>query len=62
MNKIELENNLKVHKDNLIRLLNYNHLYSTYQFKQACEIEIRKVKQMVANIEEQLSAKSKAFK
>ena len=36
--------------------MNYNHLYSSYAFKEMCGAELRKVNKQIHSIEEQLNA------
>lgn len=56
MDTIEAKRNLEVLEKNRSRLMNYNHLYSSYAFKEMCGAELRKVNKQIAGIEEQLNA------
>lgn len=38
--------------------MNYNHLYSSYAFKESCSAELRKINKQIHGIEEQLNAQS----
>ena len=42
MDKIEARKNLDIPKANRKRLEEYNHLFSSYAFKQECQIGLRK--------------------
>ena len=59
MDIIEAKRNLEVLEKNRSRLMNYNHLYSSYAFKEMCGAELRKVNKQIHGIEEQLDAESK---
>lgn len=59
MDTIEAKRNLEVLEKNRSRLMNYNHLFSSYAFKEMCGAELRKVNKQIAGIEEQLDAESK---
>ena len=59
MDTAEAKRNLEVLEKNRSRLMNYNHLYSSYAFKAMCGAELRKVKKQIHGIEEQLNAESK---
>lgn len=68
MDKIEAQKNLKTlieNEDNLTEVLkhlvaleeilkNYNHLFSSYAFKQECIAKLNKVREQIRNIEWQL--------
>ncbi|WP_313659497.1 hypothetical protein [Acinetobacter variabilis] len=58
MDTIEAKRNLEVLERNRSRLMNYNHLYSSYAFKEMCGAELRKVNKQIHGIEEQLNAES----
>lgn len=59
VDRVEASKNLELLKANQSRLMNYNHLYSSYAFKEMCGAELRKVNKQIAGIEEQLNAESK---
>lgn len=59
MDTIEAKRNLEVLEKNRSRLMNYNHLFSSYAFKEMCQAELRKLNKQIAGIEEQLHAQSK---
>jgi len=59
MDIVEAKRNLEVLEKNRSRLMNYNHLYSSYAFKEMCGAELRKVNKQIHGIEEQLNAESK---
>lgn len=59
MDIVEAKRNLELLHANRARLLNYNHLYSNYAFKEMCGAELRKVNTQIYGIEEQLNAESK---
>lgn len=59
MDIIEAKRNLETLERNRIRLVNYNHLFSSYAFKEMCGAELRKVNKQIHGIEEQLNAESK---
>ena len=59
MDTVEAQRNLEVLERNRSRLMNYNHLFSSYAFKEMCGAELRKVNKQIAGIEEQLNAESK---
>ena len=59
MDVIEAQKNLKILNENRARLINYNHLFSSYAFKEMCGAELRKVNKQIHGIEEQLDAESK---
>ena len=59
MDIIEAKRNLEILEKNRIRLMNYNHLYSSYAFKEMCGAELRKANNQIHSIEEQLNAESK---
>jgi len=56
MDIIEAKRNLEVLEKNRSRLMNYNHLYLSYAFKEMCGAELRKVNKQIHSIEEQLNA------
>ena len=58
MDIVEAKRNLELLEKNRSRLMNYNHLYSSYAFKEMCLAELRKVNKQIHGIEEQLNAKS----
>lgn len=58
VDRVEAYKNLEILKANQARLMNYNHLYSSYAFKEMCAAELREVGRKMANIEKQLNAKS----
>ena len=51
MDIIEAKRNLEVLEKNRSRLMNYNHLYSSYAFKEMCGAELRKVNKQIHSIE-----------
>ncbi|WP_104488852.1 hypothetical protein [Acinetobacter indicus] len=59
MDIVEAKRNLEVLERNRSRLMNYNHLFSSYAFKEMCGAELRKVNKQIHGIEEQLNAQSK---
>ncbi len=59
MDIVEAKRNLEVLEKNRSRLMNYNHLFSSYVFKEMCGAELRKVNKQIHGIEEQLNAESK---
>ena len=59
MDTIEAKRNLEVLEKNRSRLMNYNHLFSSYAFKESCSAELRKISKQIHGIEEQLNAQSK---
>ncbi|WP_104500328.1 hypothetical protein [Acinetobacter indicus] len=59
VDRVEASKNLEILKANQARLMNYNHLYSSYAFKEMCGAELRKVNKQIHGIEEQLNAQSK---
>ncbi len=59
MDTVEAKRNLEVLEKNRSRLMNYNHLFSSYAFKEMCGAELRKVNKQIHGIEEQLNAESK---
>ena len=59
VDRVEASKNLEILKANQARLMNYNHLYSSYAFKAMCGAELREVKKQIHGIEEQLNAESK---
>ena len=58
MDIVEAKRNLELLEKNRSRLMNYNHLYSSYAFKESCGAELRKVNKQIHGIEEQLDAQS----
>ena len=58
MDIVEAKRNLELLEKNRSRLMNYNHLYSSYAFKEMCLAELRKVNKQIHGIEEQLNAES----
>ena len=58
VDRVEASKNLEILKANQIRLLNYNHLFSTYAFKQNCAAELREIGRQIYNTEKQLNAQS----
>ena len=59
MDIVEAKRNLELLEKNRSRLMNYNHLFSSYVFKETCGAELRKVNKQIHGIEEQLNAESK---
>ena len=59
MDTVEAKRNLEILEKNRSRLMNYNHLFSGYAFKEMCGAELRKVNKQIYGIEEQLNAESK---
>ena len=58
MDRVEAQKNLKILNENRARLINYNHLFSSYAFKAMCGAELRKINKQIHCIETQLNAKS----
>ena len=58
MDRVEAQKNLKILNENRARLINYNHLFSSYAFKEMCGAELRKINKQIHCIETQLNAKS----
>ncbi|MCO8066118.1 hypothetical protein NI459_00400 [Acinetobacter schindleri] len=56
--KVDAKRNLEVLEKNRSRLMNYNHLFSNYAFKEMCLAELRKVNKQIHGIEERLNAES----
>jgi len=56
---VDAERNLASFRKNRECLLAYNHLYSSFAFKNSCFAEVKELDRRIANIEEQLYAKSK---
>ena len=54
---VEAKRNLEVLEKNRSRLMNYNHLYSSYAFKEMCGAELRKINKQIHCIETQLNAR-----
>ena len=59
VDRVEASKNLEILKANQARLMNYNHLFSSYAFKESCSAELRKINKQIHGIEEQLNAQSK---
>lgn len=59
VDRVEASKNLELLKANQARLMNYNHLYSSYAFRQDCGAELRKIGEQIASIEELLHEKPK---
>lgn len=60
MDKIEARKNLDILKANRKRLEEYNHLFSSYAFKQECQIALRKTVEQIGNIEVKLNGRHSA--
>ena len=58
MDIVEAKRNLELLGKNRSRLMNYNHLFSSYAFKESCGAELRKINKQIHCIEEQLNAQS----
>jgi hypothetical protein len=56
MDRVEAQKNLKILNENRARLINYNHLFSNYAFKEMCGAELRKINKQIHCIETQLNA------
>ena len=56
MDTVEAQKNLKILNENRARLINYNHLFSSYAFKEMCGAELRKINKQIHCIETQLNA------
>lgn len=56
VDRVEASKNLETLKANQIRLLNYNHLFSSHAFRQNCAAELREIGRQIYNIEKQLNA------
>ena len=54
--RVEASKNLEILKANQARLINYNHLFSNYAFKEMCGAELRKINKQIHCIETQLNA------
>ena len=59
MDTVEAKRNLELLEKNRSRLMNYNHLFSSYAFRESCGAELRKISKQIHGIEEQLNAQSK---
>jgi len=57
VDRVEASKNLETLKANQIRLLNYNHLFSSHAFKEMCGAELRKINKQIHCIETQLNAR-----
>lgn len=51
MDYIEANKNLKLLKENRIRLLNYNHLFSSNAFQEHCTEQLKNINKQIRNIE-----------
>lgn len=51
MDYIEANKNLKLLKENRIRLLNYNHLFSSNAFQDHCAKQLKNINKQIRNIE-----------
>lgn len=51
MDHIEANKNLKLLKENRIRLLNYNHLFSSNAFENNCAEQLKNINKQITNIE-----------
>ena len=58
VDRVEASKNLEILKANQVRLMNYDHLFSSYAFKQDCGAELKKIGRQIYNIEKQLNAQS----
>ena len=58
VDRVEAYKNLEILKANQVRLMNYNHLFSSHAFRQNCAAELREIGRQIYNIEKQLNAKS----
>jgi hypothetical protein len=58
VDRVEASKNLEILKANQARLINYNHLFSSYAFKEMCGAELHKINKRIHCIETQLNAKS----
>ena len=56
MDIVEAKRNLELLGKNRSRLMNYNHLFLSYAFKESCGAELRKINKQIHCIEEQLNA------
>lgn len=56
MDIVEAKRNLELLGKNRSRLMNYNHLFSSYAFRESCGAELRKINKQIHGIEEQLNA------
>ena len=56
VDRVEAIKNLETLKANQVRLMNYNHLFSSHAFKQDCGAELKKIGRQIYNIEKQLNA------
>lgn len=56
VDRVEAKRNLELLEKNRSRLMNYNHLFSSYAFREMCGAELRKVNKQIHGIEEQLNA------
>ena len=58
VDRVEASKNLEILKANQARLMNYDHLLLSHEFKQNCAAELREIGRKIYNIEKQLNAKS----
>ena len=56
VDRVEASKNLEILKANQARLINYNHLFSSYAFKEMCGAELHKINKQIHCIETQLNA------
>ena len=56
VDRVEAQKNLKILNENRARLINYNHLFSSYAFKEMCGAELHKINKQIHCIETQLNA------
>ncbi len=54
VDKVEAKKNLDILKQNQKHLMNYNHLFSSHQFKQECVATLRKTTDQIKSLEYQL--------
>lgn len=54
VDKVEAKKNLEILKQNQKHLINYNHLFSSNQFKQDCVATLRKTTDQIKSLEYQL--------
>lgn len=59
MDVVEAKRNLETLERNRSRLMNYNHLFSSYAFREVCNYELRKINKQIHDIAEQLNAQYK---
>lgn len=56
MDKVEAFKNIKILEANRAFLIQYDHSYSSFVFKEVCHAELRKINKQIANIEHGLKS------